>query len=119
MDTVEIHLIKEINAASTSFFAALSDLQELNEDASNCVAKIARLREELGRIQDVHALQGVDVTKLHIKRANIAKLRQAVDLVEKISWMRNRIEDYLDQKENGLGHPPVPRKSSDFSSFNC
>ena len=104
MDTVEIHLIKEINAASTSFFAALSDLQELNEDASKCVAKIARLREELGRIQDMHALQGADVTKLHIKRANIARLQQAVDLVGKISRMKNRIEELLEQKENGQAY---------------
>jgi len=56
-------LDQEINNASASFFAALSDLQELNEDASKCVAKIAKLREELGGIQDLHALQGADVAK--------------------------------------------------------
>ncbi len=100
MDTVEIHLIKEINAASTSFFAALSDLQELNEDASKCVTKIARLREDLGRIQDMHALQGADITKLHIKRANIARLQQVVDLVGKISRTKDRIEEFLERKEN-------------------
>lgn len=104
MDTVEIHLIKEINAASASFFAALSDLQELNEDASKCVAKIAKLREELGRIQDMHALQGADVTKLHIKRANVARLQQAVDLVGKIAKMKDRIEELLEQKENGQAY---------------
>ena len=104
LDTVEIHLIKEINAASTSFFAALSDLQELNEDASQCIAKIVRLREELGRIQDMHALQGADVTKLHIKRANIARLQQAVDLVGKISRTKDRIEEFLERKENGQAY---------------
>jgi len=99
MDTVEIHLIKEINAASTSFFAALSDLQELNEDASSCVAKIARLREELGRIQDMHALQGVEVAKLHIKRANIARLQRVVDLVSKVAVMKDQIEEHLERKD--------------------
>ena len=99
MDTVEIHLIKEINAASTSFFGALSDLQELNEDASNCVAKIARLREELGRIQDAQALQGADVAILHIKRANVARLQQVVDLLAKIAKMKERIEEQLERKE--------------------
>jgi vacuolar protein sorting-associated protein 54 len=100
MDTVEVHLIKEINIASTSFFAALSDLQELDEDASRCVSKIAKLREELGRIQEMHALQGADVAKLHIKRANIARLQQMVDLVVKIAGMKERIEDHLERKEH-------------------
>jgi vacuolar protein sorting-associated protein 54 len=101
MDTVEVHLIKEINDASTSFFAALSDLQDLNEDASSCVARIARLREELGRIQDIHALKGAGIAKLHIKRANIARLQQSVDLISKIIKMKDRIDEHLDRKENG------------------
>ena len=100
MDTVEMHLIKEINNASASFFAALSDLQELNEDASKCVAKIAKLREELGGIQDLHALQGADVAKLHIKRANVARLQQAVDVVAKVAWMKDQIEEHLERKDN-------------------
>jgi len=100
MDTVEVHLIKEINQASTSFFAALSDLQELNEDASKCVSKIATLREELSRIQELHALQGADVAKLNIKRANIARLQQAVDVIDKIARLKVRIEEHLERKEN-------------------
>jgi vacuolar protein sorting-associated protein 54 len=100
MDTVEMHLIKEINNASASFFAALSDLQELNEDASKCVAKIAKLREELGSIQDLHALQGADVAKLHIKRANVTRLQQAVDVVAKIAGMKAKIEEHLERKDN-------------------
>jgi vacuolar protein sorting-associated protein 54 len=104
MDTVEIHLITEINAASASFFAALSDLQELNEDASKCVAKIINLRGELGQIQDTHALQGADVAKLHIKRANIARLQQAVDLIAKVARIKDRIEEHLERKENTLAY---------------
>jgi vacuolar protein sorting-associated protein 54 len=101
MDTVEMHLIKEINAASTSFFAALSDLQELNEDASKCVNKIGTIREELAQIRDMHALQGADVAKLHIRRANIAKLQQAVDLIGKVKRIKDQIEEHLERKENG------------------
>ena len=100
MDTVEVHLIKEINHASTSFFAALSDLQELNEDASKCIEKIARLREELKGIQELHAAQGADVAKLHIKRANVARLQQAVDVMAKISTMKEKIEEHLERKEH-------------------
>jgi len=76
------------------------DLQELNEDASKCVAKIAKLREELGSIQDLHALQGADVAKLHIKRANVARLQQAVDVVAKIARMKEKIEEHLERKDN-------------------
>jgi vacuolar protein sorting-associated protein 54 len=104
MDTVEVQLITEINAASAIFFAALSDLQELNEDASRCVAKITNLRRELGQIQDTHALQGADVAKLHIKRANIARLQQAVDLIAKVARMKDRIEEHLERKENTLAY---------------
>lgn len=100
LDTVEVHLIKEINAASSSFFAALSDLQDLNEDSANCVAKIARLREELKRIRELHASQGADLAKLHIKRANVTRFQEAVDLVSKVVGMRDRIEEYLERKEN-------------------
>lgn len=100
MDTVELHLLKEISSASASFFAALSDLQDLNEGASRCVAKIAKLREHLGKIQEMHAFRGADIAKLHIRRANVSRLQQAVDIVAKIVQMKDRIEDHLEQKEN-------------------
>ena len=101
MDTVEMHLIKEISKASSSFFAALSDLQALNEDASACVAKIAKLRRDLEEIQNAHAFKGAEIAKLHIKRANVAKLMQAIDLVGRIVRMKDQIEAHLDRKENG------------------
>jgi vacuolar protein sorting-associated protein 54 len=104
MDTVEIHLIKEINAASTSFFAALSDLQDLNEDASRCVAKIGTIREELARIQETNASGGEEVTRLHIQRANVARLQKTVDLVGKVGKMRDQIEEHLERKENSLAY---------------
>ena len=100
MDTVEVHLIKEINAASTSFFAALSDLQDLNEDASRCVAKIGKIRQELAGIQEVNASGGEEVTRLHIQRANVARLQRTVDFVGNIAKMRDQIEDHLERKEN-------------------
>ena len=100
MDTVEVHLIKEINAASTSFFAALSGLQDLNEDASRCVEKIGKIRQELAGIQEVNASGGEGVTRLHIQRANVARLQKTVDLVGNIAKMRDQIEDHLERKEN-------------------
>jgi vacuolar protein sorting-associated protein 54 len=104
MDIVEVHLIKEINTASTSFFAALSDLQDLNEDASRCVAKIGRIREELAGIQEVNASGGEEVTRLHIQRANVARLQKTVDLVGKIAKIRDQIEDHLERKENSQAY---------------
>lgn len=56
MDTVEVHLISAISTASTSFFAALGSLRELQTEASDSVARIKGLREDLKRLDEQMAI---------------------------------------------------------------
>ena len=64
MDTVEVHLISAISTASTSFFAALGSLRELQTEAAESVAKIRELREDLKRLDEQMAIGGLEVVKI-------------------------------------------------------
>ena len=64
MDTVEVHLISSISTASTSFFAALGELRELQSEASDCVEKIKILREDLARLDKEMAVGGLKIPRI-------------------------------------------------------
>ncbi len=54
-DVIEQHLIIEIGQASSSFFAALGNLNDLNAEAESCLRKIDALKSELELIHDNQA----------------------------------------------------------------
>lgn len=68
MDTVEVHLISAISTASTSFFAALGSLRELQSEASESVARIKGLREDLRRLDEEMAVGGLKVVDMSTLR---------------------------------------------------
>ncbi|USP72975.1 hypothetical protein yc1106_00249 [Curvularia clavata] len=79
MDTVEVHLISAISTASTSFFAALGSLRELQTEAADSVAKIKTLREDLKRLDEQMAIGGLKVVEMKRRRENLRRLTDSVD----------------------------------------
>ncbi|KAF2703072.1 Vps54-domain-containing protein [Pleomassaria siparia CBS 279.74] len=79
MDTVEVHLISSISTASTSFFAALGSLRELQSEASDSVAKIKSVREDLSRLDKQMAIGGLQIVEMKRRRDNLRKLTDATD----------------------------------------
>ncbi|KAL1645710.1 hypothetical protein SLS58_003594 [Diplodia intermedia] len=97
MDTVEIHLISSISTASTSFFAALGSLRELQSQAADSVARIQSLREDLNRLDRDMAIGGLKIVGMKRRRENLRKLSEAVDqlraVVDGVAHCEDLIED--------------------------
>lgn len=84
MDTVEVHLISAISTASTSFFAALGSLRELQTEASESVSRIKGLRDDLRRLDEQMAVGGLRVVEMKRRRENLRKLTDAVDQLQAV-----------------------------------
>jgi vacuolar protein sorting-associated protein 54 len=84
MDTVEVHLISAISSASTSFFAALGSLRELQSEASDSVARIKGLREDLKRLDNQMAIGGLKVVEMKRRRQNLRTLTHSVDQLQAV-----------------------------------
>lgn len=97
MDTVEIHLISSISTASTSFFAALGSLRELQSQAADSVSRIQALREDLNRLDREMAIGGLKIVGMKRRRENLRKLSEAVDqlraVVDGVAHCEDLIED--------------------------
>jgi vacuolar protein sorting-associated protein 54 len=84
MDTVEVHLISAISTASTSFFAALGSLRELQTEAADSVARIKELREDLRRLDEQMAIGGLKVVDMKKRRENLRRLTDSVDQLQAV-----------------------------------
>lgn len=78
MDTVEIHLIYSISKASTSFFAALGSLRELQTEVSHSVMKIQKLREDLVHLDNAMIEHGFEIIRMKRRQDNLRKLGEAI-----------------------------------------
>ena len=99
MDTVEVHLISAISTASTSFFAALGSLRDLHVEASESVAKIKALREDLANLDRGMAVGGLQIVAMRRRRENIRKLGNAVQQLKGVVDAVAQCEDQVDKGE--------------------
>lgn len=86
-DTIEQHLVREISARSTSFFAALSNLQDLQSESEQCLGRIKQLRGLLKEVDEKSAVKGLEVVRLEGRMRNLGKVRQAVGVVGSVVEM--------------------------------
>lgn len=98
MDTVEVHLISSISAASKSFFSALGSLRELHDEAQESVLRIQKLRRDLAKLDKEMAIDGMKVVKLKQRRDNVRRLAEAILQLEDIV---NAVRDCEDMVESG------------------
>lgn len=97
LDTIEVHLIREISRRSNSFFATLSNLQQLHSETSACVSKIHDLRKKLADMSKTHSQQGLEVVRLKRRRANLGVLCNGVRLVSEVRQAQPMIQVLLNQ----------------------
>jgi hypothetical protein len=74
LDIVEVHLIKEISIRSNSFFAALANLQNLNQQTEACIDRIAELRKRLETLSKESVKKGLEVVRLRRQKGNLELL---------------------------------------------
>jgi vacuolar protein sorting-associated protein 54 len=99
MDTVEVHLISAISSASTSFFAALGSLRELQSEASDSVARIKGLREDLKRLDEQMAIGGLKVVEMKRRRNNLRKLTDAVEQLQAVIIALSHCDEIVNKGE--------------------
>jgi vacuolar protein sorting-associated protein 54 len=99
MDTVEVHLISSISTASTSFFAALGSLRELQSEASDSVAKIKSVREDLSRLDQQMAIGGLQIVEMKRRRENLRKLTDATDQLHTVIVGLSHCDEVVDRGE--------------------
>ncbi|KAH7079572.1 Vps54-like protein-domain-containing protein [Paraphoma chrysanthemicola] len=99
MDTVEVHLISAISSASTSFFAALGSLRELQSEAEESVTRIKGLREDLKRLDDQMAIGGLKVVEMKRQRENLRRLADSVDQLQAVIVGLSRCDEVVNKGE--------------------
>jgi vacuolar protein sorting-associated protein 54 len=80
-DTVEQHLVREISLRSASFFAALSNLHELQSESEECLDRISKLRTLLKDVDENGAKKGLEVVRKGSRMRNLGKVRDGVRFV--------------------------------------
>lgn len=64
LDLVEQHLVLEISQRSTSFFTALTNLQDLQTESETCLSRIESLQQELKALDEGQAQVGLEAVNL-------------------------------------------------------
>ncbi|KAI8804520.1 Vps54-like protein-domain-containing protein [Cladochytrium replicatum] len=97
LDTVEVHLIKEISRRSTSFFSALSNLQALHKETHDCVTQIQALRQNLASVSESGPRKGLEVVRMKRRRGNLGMMYGALKLVAEVKQTQPMIQVLLNQ----------------------
>ncbi|KAF1962449.1 Vps54-domain-containing protein [Byssothecium circinans] len=97
MDTVEVHLISSISTASTSFFAALGSLRELQAEASDSVTRIKTVREDLTRLDEQMAVGGLKIIEMKRRRENLRRLADATDQLQAVIMGLSNCDEVVDK----------------------
>lgn len=77
-DTIEQHLVREISLRSTSFFAALTNLQDLQTESEQCLDRISKLRTLLNDLDNNTAIRGLHIVRKESRRSNLVAVNNAV-----------------------------------------
>ncbi|KAI0748630.1 Vps54-like protein-domain-containing protein [Daedaleopsis nitida] len=80
-DTIEQHLIREISVRSTSFFAALANLQDLQTESEQCLDRISHLRGLLSDVDEKGAKRGLEIVRREGKMRNLGAVKEGVRFV--------------------------------------
>ncbi|KAF5024873.1 hypothetical protein F66182_3031 [Fusarium sp. NRRL 66182] len=99
MDTIEVHLINSISAASTTFFTALGSLKELHSEAAESVERIKTLRKELEALDEEIATKGLQIVHQRRRQENLRQLNDAVLQLKQIADGVASCETLVDQGE--------------------
>lgn len=87
-DTVEQHLVREIQARSASFFSALTNLHDLQSESSRCIRRISELKEMLNEVNEKQSKRGLEVVRGNAKLMHLERLRDGVEFVKEVNDMK-------------------------------
>lgn len=94
-DTVEQHLVREIGIRSPSFFAALTNLHDLQSESEQCLDRVSKLRTQLRDVDNNSAKKGLEMVRAESKLANLQTVRQGVTVINGVVEMTAVVKDLL------------------------
>ncbi|KAF9227828.1 Vps54-domain-containing protein [Gyrodon lividus] len=77
-DTIEQHLVREISLRSTSFFAALTNLQDLQIESEECLDRISKLRGLLKDVDEKGAKRALEIVRKESRLLNFVAVNEGV-----------------------------------------
>ncbi|KAJ3416012.1 hypothetical protein HDV05_003609 [Chytridiales sp. JEL 0842] len=118
LDTVDVHLVKEISRRASSFFSALSTLQNLHQETEECVNQIHALRGNLANLSKVSVKQGLEVGRLHTRRDNMHKLYEGVKRIGVIHQTQPMMQALLSQGDYIAALDLIEETTADLKGLN-
>lgn len=79
--------MREISLRSTSFFAALTNLHDLQTESEHCLDRISKLRARLQDVDKHSARGGLEMVRKECKMANLSRVRDGVKMISGVVEM--------------------------------
>ena len=92
LDSVEVELIRQISLRRDSFFAALSNLQELHEEVQRTCLQLDYIRNCLLTLDNKMVKQALQVTNLRKKRDNLVSIYKKLELITTVKQTQQTIQ---------------------------
>src|SRR5258708_14423068 len=96
-DTLEQHLVHEIARRATPFFAALSNLQDLQAESARCLARVQGLRAQLGDVSEKGARRGLQGVQREVRLSHLKEVQSGVravrGVIETVSVVRRLVDN--------------------------
>ncbi|WVR03759.1 hypothetical protein IAU60_000754 [Kwoniella sp. DSM 27419] len=106
LDTLERHLVHEISLRSSSFFSALSNLQDLHSESASCLTRISELQGSLKEVGGKQARKGLQVIeeqeKLRVLKVTETGVKSVAELDELLVVAKRLVEE--GDWNGGLGY---------------
>ena len=96
-DTIEQHLVHEIARRATPFFAALSNLQDLQAESARCLARVQGLRAQLGEVNEKGARRGLQGVQREVRLGHLKEVQSGVravrGVIETVGVVRGLVDN--------------------------
>ncbi|KAG4301154.1 hypothetical protein PCANB_002493 [Pneumocystis canis] len=99
LDIVEMHLIKEINKASSSFFIIIDYFQDLYKESSKCINKIKELRNKLINNSNILVKPRLRIIEIMEKKKKLDILSQVLKHIHDILYELSKIRNLIDEND--------------------
>ena len=100
-DTLEQHLVHEIARRATDFFAALSNLQDLQAESARCLARVQALRAQLTDVGENGARRGLRGVHREVRLAHLREVQAGVRAIRGIVETVGVVRGLVDGREWG------------------
>ena len=100
-DTLEQHLVHEIARRATPFFAALSNLQDLQAESARCLARVQALRAQLSVVQENGARRGLHGVQREVRLAHLQEVQAGVRAIRGVVETVGVVRGLVDGREWG------------------